>query len=138
MSMPFIKTRKIIDYLRDELKCIKPPIQVIDVFPAEDDQVSYGVYVNGINTVSRDAFQMAVQKCGSIYTVTDEFQILFVSFQNDPKADIVESIIQKLAQDVMFFDGYNQVTYTVDDEIGNRSEKRTYTFNLERTEYNSQ
>jgi hypothetical protein len=138
MSMPFIKTQKIIDYLESEVKCNQPPIQVIDVFPAEDDLVSYGLYVNGINTVSRDAFQMAIQKCGSIYTVTDEFQILFVSFQNDPQADLVESVIQKLAQDVEFFDGYNQVTYTVDEEIGNRSEKSTYTFNLQRTEFNSQ
>lgn len=134
MSMPLIKTKKIVDYLLGELKCNKPPIQVIDVYPAEDDQVSYGIYVNGINTVSRDSFQLGIQPCGSIYTMVDEFQILFVSFQNDPQADFVESVIQKLAEDVKFFDGYHQVTYTVDDEIGNRSEKRTYTFNLERIE----
>lgn len=138
MSMPLIKTDKIITYLRDELKCNQPPIQVIDTYPAEDDTVSYGVYVKGIGTISRTAFQMAIQKCGSIYTVTDEFEILFVSFQNDPQADLVESVIQKLAQDVEFFDGYNQVTYDVVDEIGNRSDKQIYTFNLERTEFNSQ
>jgi len=138
MSMPLITTSKVIDYLREEVKCNQPPIQVIDVYPAEDDQVSYGIYVRGVQTASREAFQMAIQKCGSIYTVTDEFEILFVSFQNDPQANLVESVIQKLAQDVDFFDGYNQVTYTVDDEIGNRSEKRTYTFSLERTEFNSQ
>ena len=134
--MPFITDRMIIEYLEEGVKCFTPVIQVIDVYPAEDDQVSYGLYVDGVDTVSRSPFQMAIQKCGSIYTVTDEFEILFVSFQNDPQSDHVQSLIQKLAQDVKFFDGYNEVTYTKAQDIGNRSEKHTYTFNMQRTEFN--
>lgn len=138
MSMPLITNDQIVDYFRREFKCNEPPIQVIDVYPAEDDVVSYGVYIKAIGTSSRVANQLAVQQCGSFYTVTDEFEVLFVSFQNDPQADLVESVVQKLAQDVDFFDGYTQVTYDVVDEIGNRSETRIYTFDLERIEFNSQ
>lgn len=138
MSNPIITTNSVIEYLLTHFKCNEPFIQVIETFPNETDQVAYGVYVDSVRTISRDAFQMAIQKCGSIYTTTDSFDILFVSFQNDPQISFVEGVIQSLAQDIKFFDGYNAVTYSVNSELGSRAQKRTYTFNLTRTEFNSQ
>ena len=137
MSMPFVSKQQVVDYLRTNVKCSEPVIQVIDVYPAEDDIVSYGLYVHDVITTAREVTQLAIQKCGSIYNCTDEFNILFVSFQNDPQSDLVETAIQALSQNVSFFDGYTQVTYSRTEEIGNRSEKHIYTFNMQRIDFNN-
>ena len=137
MAMPLVSKDEIVEYLRLGVRDMVPVMQVIDVYPSADDIVSYGLYVHDVITVSRDIYQLAVQNCGSIYTATDEFSILYVSFQNDPQAEQVETLIQALAQNVMFFDGYNSVTFSRTEELGNRSEKHTYTFDLQRTEFNN-
>jgi hypothetical protein len=68
--------------------------------------------------------------------MTDQFQILFVSVQNDPKWIFIEERIQDMSADAAFFNGYYEVTFTQDIVIGNRSEKRTYTFDLKRLNFN--
>lgn len=137
MAMPLVSKDEIVEYLRLGVRDLIPVMQVIDVYPSADDIVSYGLYVQDVVTVSREIYQLAVQKCGAIYTSTDQFNILYVSFQNDPQADQVETLIQALAQDAVFFDGYNAVTFSRTEDLGNRSEKHTYTFDLQRTEFNN-
>jgi hypothetical protein len=41
-----------------------------------------------------------------------------------------------MSADAAFFNGYYEVTFTQDIVIGNRSERRTYTFNLKRLNFN--
>lgn len=135
-NVPLITKQNIIDYLKVVTDTLVPIVEVSPIYPSADDIVAYGIYVDDVSTVSRDIYQLGITKCGSIYTMTDQFQILFVSFQDDPKWIFIEDRIQKLSADSDFFSGYTSVTFTQDVVIGNRSEKRTYIFDLQRLNFN--
>jgi hypothetical protein len=72
-----------------------------------------------------------------MYDAVDEFNILYISYQNDPQAPVILNAINNLAGNVNFFDGYTSVEYNRDVTIGNKSEIHTYTFNLTRLEFNN-
>jgi hypothetical protein len=135
-NVPLIVKQNIIDYIKVVADNLIPIVEVSGVYPAADDIVSYGVYVDDVSTISREVNQLGITRCGSIYTMTDQFQILFVSIQDDPKWIFIEERIQNMSADSAFFNGYYEVTFTQDVVIGNRSEKRTYTFNLKRLNFN--
>lgn len=135
-NIPLITKPQIIAYLRELCNTLVPIVEVSGIYPSADDIVPYGIYVDDVATKSRDVYQLGVQKCGSIYTMTDSFNILFVSVQDDPKWLFIEQHIQSMAADSEFFNGYHEVTFTQDIVIGNRSEKRTYVFNLKRLNFN--
>lgn len=137
MSMPLVSKAQIVAHLRlvgDELE---PIVEVSDIYPSVDDIVKYGVYVEDVHYVTRDIDQNAVSFCGKIYNATDSFNVLFVSFQNDPNAPAIEEAIQGMVVDLPMFDGYHEITFSQVNEIGNRSEKKTYTFNLKRLDFNT-
>lgn len=136
-NVPLIIKQNIIDYIKVVADTLVPIVEVTGIYPATDDIVPYGVYVDDVSTISRDVYQLGVQPCGSIYTMTDQFMILFVSIQDDPKWLYIEKRIQDMSADSQFFNGYYEVTFTQDIVIGNRSEKRTYTFNLKRLNFNN-
>ena len=135
-NVPLIVKQNIIDYIKIVADTLVPIVEVSGIFPATDTIVPYGVYVDDVSTVSREVNQLGVTRCGSIYTMTDQFQILFVSIQDDPKWIFIEERIQDMSADAAFFNGYYEVTFTQDIVIGNRSERRTYTFNLKRLNFN--
>ena len=135
-NIPLIVKQNIIDYIKVVADTLVPIVEVTGIYPATDDIVPYGVYVDDVSTVSREVNQLGVTRCGSVYTMTDQFSVLFVSTQNDPKWIYLEERIQGMAADAAFFNGYYEVTFTQDVVIGNRSEKRTYTFNLKRLNFN--
>jgi len=135
-NTPLIIKQSIIDYIKVVADTLVPIVEVSGIFPRTDEIVPYGIYVDDVSTVSRDTYQLGVQKCGSIYTMTDQFMILFVSVQDDPKWFYIERRIQDMSADSSFFNGYFEVNFTQDIVIGNRSEKRTYTFNLKRLNFN--
>lgn len=135
-NIPLITKQKIIDYIKVVADTLVPIVEVSGVYPSVDDIVPYGVYVDDVSTISRDTYQLGIQKCGSIYTMTDQFTILFVSIQDDPKWIFIEERIQDMSADSAFFNGYHEVNFTQDIVIGNRSEKRTYTFDLKRLNFN--
>jgi len=136
-NQPLIGKEKIIDYLRLICNELQPIVEVSDLYPAEDDIVAYGIYVGDVDYETREALQLGIQRCGSIYTAIDSFNILFVSYQNDPQREIVEDAINNLASNAEFFDGYHEVTFTEDSVLGNSKSKRiTYTFNLKRLNFN--
>ena len=135
-NIPLIVKQNIIDYIKVVADTLIPIVEVSGVYPSADDIVPYGVYVDDVSTVSREVNQLGLSKCGSIYTMTDQFNILFVSIQDDPKWIFIEDRIQRLSADSDFFSGYHSVTFTQDVVIGNRSEKRTYIFNLQRLNFN--
>jgi hypothetical protein len=135
-NVPLIVKQNIIDYLKVVTDELVPIVEVSGIYPAADDIVPYGVYVDDVSTISREVNQLGVTRCGSIYTMTDQFNILFVSIQDDPKWIFIEKRIQDMSADAAFFDGYFEVTFTQNVVIGNRSEKRTYIFNLKRLNFN--
>ena len=135
-NVPLIVKQNIIDYLKVVTDELVPIVEVSGIYPAADDIVPYGVYVDDVSTISREVNQLGVTRCGSIYTMTDQFNILFVSVQDDPKWIFIEKRIQDMSADAAFFDGYFEVTFTQNVVIGNRSEKRTYIFNLKRLNFN--
>lgn len=135
-NTPLIIKQVIIDYIKEVADTLVPIVEVSGIYPSSDDNVAYGIYVDDVSTISREVNQLGTQACGSIYTMTDQFMILFVSFQNDPQWVFLEQRIQDMAADSQFFDGYYEVTFTQNVVIGNRSEKRTYTFNLKRLNFN--
>ena len=136
-NIPLISKTAIIAYIRQVTNTLTPIVEVSDIYPSADDIVAYGVYVDDVSTISREVNQLGTTPCGSVYTMTDQFQILVVSYQNDPQWIFVEQRIQDMGSDSDFFQGYYEVTWTQDIVIGNRSEKRTYTFNLKRLNFNS-
>jgi hypothetical protein len=135
-NIPLIVKQNIIDYIKVVADTLVPIVEVTGIYPATDDIVPYGIYVDDVSTISREVNQLGVTRCGSVYTMTDQFSVLFVSTQNDPKWIYLEERIQGMAADAAFFNGYYEVTFTQDIVIGNRSEKRTYTFNLKRLNFN--
>lgn len=135
-NVPLIIKQNIIDYIKVVADTLVPIVEVSGIYPAEDAIVPYGVYVDDVSTISREVNQLGVTRCGSVYTMTDQFSILFVSVQNDPKWIFIEERIQDMSADAAFFNGYYEVTFTQDVVIGNRSEKRTYTFDLKRLNFN--
>lgn len=136
-NVPLITKANIISYLKVVTDTLVPIVEVSGIYPSTDDIVPYGIYVDDVSTINREVYQLGIQSCGSIYTMTDNFQILFVSIQDDPKWIYIEKRIQDMSADSSFFNGYYEVTFTQDVVIGNRSEKRTYTFNLKRLNFNS-
>ena len=134
-NTPLVTKQRIIDYLREVTNTLIPIVEVSGVYPSTDDIVPYGIYVDDVSTVTREKYQLGIQSCGSIYTMTDQFNILFVSIQDDPKWFFVEQRIQDMSADSQFFNGYFEITFTQSVVIGNRSEKRTYIFNLKRLNF---
>ena len=135
-NVPLIVKQNVIDYIKVVTDTLVPIVEVSGNYPAVDDVVPYGIYVEDVSTISREVNQLGVTRCGSIYTMTDQFNVLFVSIQDDPKWIYIEERIQGMAADSAFFNGYYEVTFTQDVVIGNRSEKRTYNFNLKRLNFN--
>ena len=135
MSMPLITKEEIITYLRSAIVG-SPIVEISGIYPAEDTTVPYGIYVMDVMTARREVNQGSVTYCGAIYNCFDAFNIKFVSFQDDPNSEDVQGVIQRMAQNTSFFNGYRDVTYNHDELIGNRSEIHTYNFEMRRIEYN--
>jgi hypothetical protein len=133
---PLVSKEAIIEYMRTTCNTLIPIVEVSGVYPSTDDVVAYGVYVRDAHPVSRELNQGGVTPCGQIFTVTDQFEILYVSFQDDPQSIFVLGTINDLAANRDFFNGYYEITYSKTEVIGNRSEKHTYTFNLKRLDFN--
>jgi len=136
MAMPYVTQDQIVVYLRERAPQ-SPVIEVFETYPKDDSITPYGVYVKDVNTETREPYRLGVTYGGSIYTETDTFQVVFVSFQNDPQSYQMREVIENMAANVVFFNGYHEVDFTKDIEIGNRSEKYTYSYSVKRLEFNN-
>jgi len=136
MAMPYVTQDQIVVYLRERAPQ-SPVIEVFETYPKDDSITPYGVYVKDVNTETREPYRLGVTYGGSIYTETDTFQVVFISFQNDPQSYQMREVIENMAANVVFFDGYHEVDFTKDIEIGNRSEKYTYSYSVKRLEFNN-
>ena len=136
MSNPYITKQEIYEYLYAVCSKLNPPVDVITTYPSTGDNVGYGVYINSINAVERTPYKLGLQKCGSIYTVTDEFYLIFVSFQNDPNAGAVVETIQTMIEDSNLWNGYHEVDFTNSITFGARNKIRTYVIRAKRVNFN--
>ena len=137
MSRPLVDKAQVVAYLRAVAKLQTPIIEVSGTYPSEDDNIAYGLYVDDVTNNARTINQLAIQNCGSMYDAEDQFNILYISFQNDPQSLVIQDAIEDLAGNVNFFDGYTSVEMSREVTIGNRSEIHTYTFDLTRLEFNN-
>lgn len=137
MSRPLVDKADVVAYLRAVARLQTPIIEVSATYPSEDDNIAYGLYVDDVTNNARSINQLAIQNCGSMYDADDQFNILYISYQNDPQSIVIQDAIEDLAGNVNFFDGYTSVQMTRDVTIGNRSEIHTYTFDLTRLEFNN-
>lgn len=137
MSSPLVTKAAVVAYLRAVAKEQSLPVQVQEVYPSIDDNVAYGVYVNSINVLNRLPYRLGIQKCGAIYIVTDQMDIMFVSYQNDPQAPAILGAINQLVTDSKFWDGYIEQDYRDNVTIGSRNQIYTYTFEMKRLDFNT-
>jgi len=137
VSRPLVDKAQVVAYLRAVAKLQTPIIEVSATYPSEDDNIAYGLYVDDVTNNARTINQLAIQNCGSMYDAEDQFNILYISFQNDPQSIVIQDAIEDLAGNVNFFDGYTSVEMDREVTIGNRSEIHTYTFDLTRLEFNN-
>lgn len=135
MAMPLITSQDIINVLESTVPSTSPVIEVSDQFPNDLDQIRYGVFVKRVVTVDKAPYQLGVQYGGAIYIATDSFDVLFISYQDDDVSTNVQNAIQNLSSNLSLMNGYHEIDYTHDFELGNRSEKHTYTFTLKRLEF---
>lgn len=131
-----VTKQDVYEYLYNICKELNPPVDVITTYPSVGDQVGYGVYINGVNTVERAPYKLGLQKCGSIYTVTDNFYVMFVSFQNDPNALAVTEAIMTMVEDSALWNGYHEVDFTNSITFGARNKIRVYTISAKRVNFN--
>jgi hypothetical protein len=142
LTGPFVTREQILEVLRRDIVNVVD-VPIYDEFPSDSSKVRYGLYVSAPDTVSRSVNQLAVQYCGYIYEEVDEFDILFVSFQEDPLAPTVNAIVRNILTSVkddgtQLFDGYFSRTFDQTFEYGpTRAEIYTWIFSLTRLDFNT-
>ena len=141
-NAPYINEQQIIDVIkRDIPKQWNIPIFVD--FPSNSEKVRYGIYVSDVHTNHRNPHKLAIQYCGTIYHAYDEFNITYISYQDDPYNVQVNAIIANLVTALkddgsQLFDGYFERNFNQVREYGpTQAEKHTWTFELTRMEFNT-
>jgi hypothetical protein len=142
LNEPTVTVNQIIAVLkRDIPKAWNIPIY--DDFPSDSEVVRYGVYVSDVHTVSRNPHQLGIQFCGAIYHAVDEFNITYISYQDDPYNTAINAIIANLVtafknDGVQLMDGYFERNFEQVRTFGpTQAEKHTWTFSLTRLEFNT-
>lgn len=135
MALPLIDKEDVINSLANTIPVTTPRIEISDQYPSDTDMIRYGVFVDDVHTVDKTPYQLGVQYCGSIYTVTDELSVLYVGYQDDQQTANITNAIQNLSSNLTLMNGYHEMSFTQDMEITNRAEKHTYTFTLRRLEF---
>ena len=142
LTGPLTTRQQILEVLRRDIVNVVD-VPIYDEFPSDSSKVRYGLYVSAPDTTSRSVNQLAVQYCGYIYEEVDEFDVLFVSFQEDPLAPTVNAIVRNILTSVkdngeQLFDGYFSRTFDQTFEYGpTRAEIYTWIFSLTRLDFNT-
>lgn len=143
MAAPLVTQAQIISALQSQFRAQLPGtvIEVFDTWPSDDTNVRYGVYVADLHQTNRTPYQLGVRVGGSVYLVTDEVEITYISFRDDVNNTTVMNIISDLVAYQAsgptrpLFDGYHQRTYTQDEEYGSRAMRHRWVLSLERLEF---
>jgi len=142
LNEPYIQQPQIIAVIRRDIpKSWNIPI--FEDFPSDSEVVRYGIYVSDVHMVSRNPHQLAVQYCGAIYHAYDEFNITYISYQNDPYNVAVNAINANLGtavkdDGIQLMDGYFERDFEQIRTYGpTQAEKHTWTFRMLRMEFNT-
>jgi len=142
LNAPTVNETQIIDVLKRDIPS-DWNIPIYSDFPSDSEVVRYGIYVSDVHTVSRNPHQLGIQYCGSIYHAYDEFNITYISYQDDPYNIQVNAIIANLVtaykdDGQQLFDGYFERDFDQVRTFGpTQAEKHTWTFRLLRMEFNT-
>ena len=141
-NQPLVNDTQIVDVLKRDIPK-KWSIPIYTDFPSDSDVVRYGIYVSDVHTNSRNPHQLGVNYCGTIYHAYDEFQVTYISYQDDPYNVQVNAIIANLVVALkddgqQLFDGYFQRDFDQVRTYGpTQAEKHIWTFSLLRLEFNT-
>ena len=140
MAAPFIDTQDVINSLADSLD---PDwaIPLYSDFPSDSDIVRYGIYVSDVHQVERTPYQLGVTFGGGTYDATDQFQVVYISFQDDPHNIDVNTIISDLVSvnnpdsTTPLMDGYFERDFDQALVYGPQAERHSWTFRMHRLEF---
>ena len=142
LNEPYVNQTEIYNVLlRDIPK--KWNIPVYEDYPSEAEKVRYGVYVSDVHQDERNPHQLAVQYCGAIYHAYDQFQVTYISYQDDPYNTAINSIIANLVtalkdDGTQLMDGYFERDFDQVRTYGpTQAERHTWTFRMLRMEFNT-
>lgn len=137
MALPLISDDDIAAVVKAALagnrKCAS--IEIFTEFPSDIRQARHGIYIDGPVTIDRSPYSLAVNYGANIYTATDGFTIVLISFQGDNLMDIATEAIQSIVLDNVLLDGYHERDFRTTAEFLNRAEYRTVDFELKRIEF---
>lgn len=142
LNAPLVTSEDIIAVIRRDVPT-SWNIPVYDDFPSEAEAVRYGIYVSDVHTTERNPHQLGIQYCATIYHAYDEFNVTYISYQDDPYNVDVNAIIANLVVALknngqQLFDGYFQRDFTQVRTYGpTQAERHTWTFRLLRLEFNT-
>lgn len=141
LNKPLTNTSEIIAALRLSIPN-EWNVPIYDEFPSDESKVRYGLYVSTLHTSGRTVNQLGVQYCGAYYNAEDTFDVIYVSYQQDPYEQDIVAIVSNLVSyeidGAQLFDGYFSRTYTLESTFGpTRAEIFTWNFSLTRLEFNT-
>jgi hypothetical protein len=142
LNEPYVKQSQIIAVTRRDIPT-SWNIPIFDDFPSDSEVVRYGIYISDVHLVSRNPHQLGIQYCGAIYHAYDEFNITYISYQDDPYNTAVNAIIGNLVtaikdDGVQLMDGYFERDFEqVRTYVPTQAEKHTWTFRMLRMEFNT-
>ena len=142
LNSPTVTQNEIFEVVRRDIPTAWN-VPIFEDFPSNSEVVRYGVYISDVHTVERNPNQLGIQFCGAIYNASDEFNITYVSYQDDPYNVAVNSIIGNLVTAIkddgmQLMDGYFQRDFNQVRTFGpTQAEKHTWTFRMLRMEFNT-
>jgi len=142
LNQPLVTEQEIIDVLKRDIPK-EWNIPIYQDFPSNSEKVRYGIYVSDVHTVGRNPHQLGIQYCATIYHAFDEFNVTYISYQDDPYNVQVNAIIANLVVALkndgqQLFDGYFERDFDQVRSYGpTQAEKHTWTFRLLRLEFNT-
>ena len=141
-NAPLVNETQISDVLKRDIPSAWN-IPIYSDFPSNSEKVRYGIYVSDVHTNNRNPHQLGIQYCGDIYHAYDEFNVTYISYQDDPYNIQVNAIIANLVVAIkddgdQLFNGYFQRDFDQVRTYGpTQAEKHVWTFSLLRMEFNT-
>ena len=113
-------------------------------FPSDTTAVRFGLYAGEVVTTDRTpngTVGLGVQTGSNVYDAKDQFDIVYISFQDDTNAYAVGGKISQLvtytfpSTNLPLFNGYHERDFVQALEYGPNRVKYTWTFRLTRLEF---
>ncbi len=143
MSAPLITQTQVIAALKASMTS-SWNVPVFGEFPSDPAAVRFGLYVGEVVTTDRTpngTVGLGVTLGSNVYNAKDQFDIVYISFQIDPNAYAVGGKISELvtytvpSTSLPLFNGYHERDFTQALEYGPNRVKYTWTFQLNRLEF---